>query len=166
MAFALQLLLCRRPGRPAIQEPPPGFAPAENQSRVDAEILLVPSVFPRATRTVTAALLLAIFATGCEEKNYDHVPPAGRGSLVLDNYTADRIRVFLDGGDAGELSRYGDAAWDLPPGLHRVVLDQREGPRHTAWDVDIITGRLTVIRIRVSDWNWCEYDGEFSVRAP
>ncbi len=112
------------------------------------------------------AMLAIALATGCEERNYDHTPPPGQGSLVLDNFTGDRIRVFIDGGDAGVLEDYDDDAWDLTPGLHRLVLDQRNGPRHAAWDVDIITGRLTVIRIRVSDWNWRLYDGEFSIRTP
>lgn len=116
--------------------------------------------------TAALALLAAALAAGCEERRYDHTPPPGQGSLILDNFTGDRIRVFIDGGDAGVLDDYDDNAWDLAPGLHRLVLDQRNGPRHAAWDVDIITGRLTVIRIRVSDWNWRLYDGEFSIRSP
>ncbi|MCX7818276.1 MAG: hypothetical protein N2652_03575 [Kiritimatiellae bacterium] len=111
-------------------------------------------------------LLALLLAGGCEERDYDHTPPAGYGSLILDNFTGDRIRVYINGGDAGLLDRYDDAAWDLRPGLHRVVLDQREGPRHAAWDVDVVTARLTVIRVRVSDWDWREYDGEFSIRSP
>lgn len=113
------------------------------------------------------AILLGVGLTvGCEDRSYDHTPPPGQGSLILDNFTGDKIRVFLDGGEAGLLTSFEEAAWDLRPGLHRVVLDQRGGPRHAAWDVDIITGRLTVIRIRVSDWNWRLYEGEFSIRRP
>lgn len=112
------------------------------------------------------AMLAFALAAGCEERHYDHTPPGGQGSLILDNFTGDRIRVFIDGGDAGVLDEYDDTAWDLRPGLHRLVLDQRNGPRYAAWDVDIITGRLTVIRIRISDWNWRLYDGEFSIRTP
>lgn len=113
-----------------------------------------------------AAAALAAVVAGCEEDTYGHRPPAGMGAIVLDNFTGDDINVFIDGQSVGRLDDYDDRAFDLAPGLHRVVLDARSSPRYGAWDVDVIADRLTVIRIRVASWNWREYDGEFSVRTP
>ena len=100
-------------------------------------------------RALAAALLLAV--AGCEdESDFDHDPPAGKGSLVIDNITVNEINVYVDGAFVGRVGDFGDRTDDLDPGLHRLVLDQRDGDRYRAEDVDILAGRLTVVSVRLS----------------
>ncbi len=103
---------------------------------------------------------------GCEEKDYDHTPPPDQGAIILENLTGDSLDVFVDGQSSGRLGEYDELAIDLDPGVHRVVLDQRHGVRYGTWDVDVVKGRLTVVRIRISTWDWREYDAEFSIQMP
>jgi hypothetical protein len=74
--------------------------------------------------------------------------------------------IFVDGQCSGRLGEYDEPVVDLERALHRVVLDQRHGSRYGAWDVDVVKGRLTVARIRISSWDWREYDAEFSIQTP
>ena len=78
------------------------------------------------------AAILILGVVGCED-NRDHYrdynPPAGKGSLVIDNMTADDIV-------------------DLAPGQCIVFLDGEHSSRDKHVTVDILNGRLTVLRVR------------------
>lgn len=98
-------------------------------------------------RTVLAIALAVSFAmlTGCEDdEEYDHRPPEGQGSLVIDNNTYDDIYVYIDGVEVLRAPYRSWRAYDLEPGAHRVVLDQRGGDRYHADDIDILENKRTV----------------------
>lgn len=94
-----------------------------------------------------AAILCA--APGCdtEEGYYDHVPPAGKGSLVIDNNTADDITVFLNGTNTASVGDGNERIFDLSPGVYRVVLDEEHGSQDYREDVDILSDRLTIMHV-------------------
>jgi hypothetical protein len=88
-------------------------------------------------------------AAGCEEhEDFDHDPPPGLGSLVIDNWVADDLDVFLDGEYAGEVDDNSDRIFDLAPGVYRLVLSDDDGDRSFRDDVDVLEGRLTVLTVR------------------
>lgn len=109
---------------------------------------------------------LAGFAAGCDDNDeFDHKPPAGMGSLILDNRTADTVNVIVDGASLGRTDSYDDRAFDLVPGMHRVLLDQHRGDRSGIFDFNVASGRLTVLRLEVSsDWNSDHYRASFDVQ--
>lgn len=115
---------------------------------------------------VLAVALLPFGFAGCEDDTYNHTPPAGQGSLFLDNRTGDDINVYLDGSIVRDLEDYDDRAYDLAPGLHRLVLDEQGGDRYGAWDIDIVASRLTVAEIRVASWDWRRYDARLHLESP
>ena len=98
------------------------------------------------------ALQLAWVTTGCESDNYtDHKPPAGDGSLVVDNHTGDDISIFVDGAYKAKVDSSSDRILDMAPGLYRVVLTEEDhGDRSYRADVDILDGRLTVLEVWIS----------------
>ena len=107
------------------------------------------------TRRLTAlcATAAALSVAGCdtdEDQVFDYVPPAGKGALIVDNKTSTDIGVYLDGISMGEVDDDSDQHFDATPGTHRLVLDEDNGDRQYAADVDILEGRLTVVRVRLS----------------
>jgi hypothetical protein len=98
------------------------------------------------------AVGLAAMLTGCEDDSFSHKPPDGQGCLIVDNCTSDRLKVFIDGFEATpRVSAYDDEAYDLNPGVYRVVLQERHGHRSCREDVDILEGRQTIMRVHLSD---------------
>ena len=97
---------------------------------------------------------------GCDETEYDYDPPAGQGSLVVDNFTGERIDVFIDGLEVDRVSSGKHRYYDLEPGVHRVAFDGDDSDRFWAEDVDILEERLTVLEVEAN------YDGTgtFAVR--
>jgi len=95
------------------------------------------------------AVSLVPMMTGCEANGYsDHNPPAGQGSLVVDNHTADDIAIFLNGENRGHVNNSSDRILDLEPGVYRLVLtDEEGGDRSYAADVDVLEGRLTILEV-------------------
>ncbi|HOW97649.1 MAG TPA: hypothetical protein P5567_14410 [Kiritimatiellia bacterium] len=112
------------------------------------------------------AVALALGVTGCEDEDYDHVPPDGQGSIILDNYSPDDIHVYIDGVETNEVKDYEDEAYDMTGGVHRVILDGKDNDRYGAWDVDVVVGQLTVVEIRTSDWNWDDYEVSIHLEEP
>ena len=103
-------------------------------------------------RIALAAVLSAgtiFFAAGCEDDHEYSRPPVGFGRLVLENYTAEDIRPYVDG-VARELVENGhDRAYDLAPGQHRVVLDQKGGTHlATVFEVDALENRVVIAEVR------------------
>ncbi len=107
-------------------------------------------------RLLLALALPFVFATtGCDDSDGDfsHKPPAGQGSLIVDNRTAAKFEVYIDGVKLARVATFDDRAFDLKPGVHRVIVDEDDGRRGDARDVDILDGRLTVLRIE-SDFSF------------
>jgi len=106
-------------------------------------------------------LLLGVCVwSGCEDdddKIYDHVPPEGKGTLVVDNDTADDINVYVNGVRKTRAGDGSESFTELDPGLYRVVLD---GEDDRSWrnDVDILEGRLTILHVRTDFSHPREYD--------
>jgi hypothetical protein len=95
---------------------------------------------------IPCALLLLV--SGCEDDDeYDHRPPAGQGALVIDNRSYDDIYVFIDGREVQRTPYRSWRAYDLNPGVRRVVLDQRGGDAYYAADIDILERKLTVLDV-------------------
>ena len=93
--------------------------------------------------------LLTFGPAGCEEDDdyKDHDIPAGKGSLVVQNRTADDIDVFVDGALVSRVDDDDEGAFDLAPGFRRVVLVEKDGDRDWRRDVDILDQRFTVLRV-------------------
>ncbi|MBI3985654.1 MAG: hypothetical protein HY343_01935 [Lentisphaerae bacterium] len=102
--------------------------------------------------------LALLCLAGCEEDDFDHQPPAGQGSLIVDNNTYDDIRIYLNGYDTNSVSDYSRRTFDLAPGVYRVVLDQRSGDRTYRDDVDVLVGELTILDVRIGSLQSDEYD--------
>lgn len=119
----------------------------------------------KTSRTACVLALLAslgFFVAGCDLDNRNsrkHNPPDGYGALVVENNSSGDIRVYIDGKEAGKLSNYSNRPFDLLPGIHRVLLDERHGSRSWRDDVDIIENRLTILDV---SGGW---DSEFDVRV-
>ena len=86
--------------------------------------------------------------TGCEDdEDIDHDPPAGMGSIVVDNRTYNDINVFIDGIQTNRTSDKDWRAYDLAPGVYRVVLDEDDGDRNFRGDVDVLENQLTIMDV-------------------
>lgn len=99
------------------------------------------------TRIITAVLLggIFLFITSCEyDDEYNYRPPQGQGALIIDNNTEDDIYVYIDGRLATRAPYSSEQEYDLEPGEHRVILDQRGGDRYYGDDVDILENKLTI----------------------
>ncbi|MFO7534288.1 MAG: hypothetical protein R6X19_01150 [Kiritimatiellia bacterium] len=99
-----------------------------------------------------ACLAALLGAPGCEtdDDDYDHNPPLGQGGIIVENFTYTDLEFFLDGRLQGKVSDDDDRAFDFPPGVYRVVLnDEDDSNRSWAGDVDVLQGRLTILNVRV-----------------
>lgn len=94
-----------------------------------------------------AVLLSALLFTACEDDDYDHDPPEGQGSLIIDNRTFNDIYVYLNGDEQVRAPYDGERTYDLDPGVYRLVLDERGGDRFYSEDIDILEDRLTVLKV-------------------
>ncbi len=102
------------------------------------------------TAPLVAALAVLLLAPGCESDNeFSHTPPAGQGSLIVDNYTYTDIEFFLNGILQETVNSDHDKTFDLAPGVYRVVLNDDNGDRNWADDVDVLEGRLTVLTVKI-----------------
>jgi hypothetical protein len=92
---------------------------------------------------------------GCDDTEFDREPPAGQGSLIVDNFTGDRVRVYIEGVEDRSVSSGDHRYYDREPGVYRVALDGDDIRRYWAGDVDVLEGRRTVLEVRgySSDFN-------------
>lgn len=108
------------------------------------------------TRWALATAAACLIATGCDygkNDHFSHKPPAGQGSLIVNNLTGDDIAVYVDGQRLKDVGDYDDRAYDLSPGVRRVLLDQRGGHRTFDDDVDVVEGRRTVMDVESSGFD-------------
>ena len=87
---------------------------------------------------------------GCDDSSNDHEPPAGQGSLIVDNFSGYRMYVYINGQSVGNVSAGEDDYYDRLPGICRVVIDGEYADQSWAGDVDILEGRRTVLEVRPS----------------
>ncbi len=99
-------------------------------------------------RTLIAAVMLALVA-GCEDQRFDHEPPPGLGSLVVDNLTGTSLEVFIDRAAPEQVRAWRHRIWDMTPGIHRLVIRDGDDGRFYSGDADIVEGRLTIAEVRI-----------------
>ncbi|MCZ7591823.1 MAG: hypothetical protein M5U15_06565 [Kiritimatiellae bacterium] len=93
-------------------------------------------------------IALCFVGAGChDDSRFDHDAPDGQGTLAIDNFTGDRIQVYIGGTrvddtGAGKLHFY-----DVKPATYRVVLNSASSDRFWAADVDILVGRISVVEL-------------------
>jgi len=110
----------------------------------------------RAVR-LAAGMILMLGLCACDSGDWSHTPPAGMGSIIVDNRTADGVHVYLEGAYAKPVSDFDNETFDLAPGIHRVVLDESHGSRNWRGDVDVLEGKLTVLEVS-GDYAGSDYD--------
>ncbi|HAL92356.1 MAG TPA: hypothetical protein DCM68_04955 [Verrucomicrobia bacterium] len=107
-------------------------------------------------------MLPLIFAAGalggCDDSDFDRDPPEGQGSMVVDNYTGDRVRVYIEGERVDSVGEGDHRYYDLDPGVYRVALDGDDTDRSWAGDVDILENRRTVLEVRGYSGDYDEFD--------
>lgn len=101
--------------------------------------------------------ILMLGLCACDYDHWNHKPPAGMGSIIVDNRTADGVNVYLDGYYTNRVSDFDNEAFDLTPAVHRVVLDEARGIRAWRGDVDVLEGKLTVLEVN-SGFYGSDYD--------
>jgi len=91
---------------------------------------------------------LGLCLAGCDNDRFDHTPPAGQGTLIVDNIIADDLLVYVNGRSVFDVSDYDHELVDLNPGLYRLVIDEKHGFHSYSGDLDILEGQLTVIEVK------------------
>ena len=108
---------------------------------------------------ILAISLAAIgMLAGCDDSEYDYDPPSGMGALVVDNFTGDRLLVYVDGMKAESAPAGHHRYYDLDPGVHRIALDGDDTHRAWARDVDILEGRRTVLEVHGTSTDYYALD--------
>jgi len=108
---------------------------------------------------LAGGMMLMLGLGACDNDDWNHTPPPGMGSIIVDNRTADDVNVYLDGYYTNGVSDFDYEAYDLAPGIHRVVLDESHGSRNWWGDVDVLQGKLTVLEV-----NDGYYSSDYDVR--
>ena len=101
---------------------------------------------------------MLLVAGGCEDDEFDHDPPEGMGTLVVDNWTSDRIYVYIDGEEKESVTDDKHRYYDLAPGVYRVVLEGDDNDRTWRDDVDVLDDRLTVLHVREAAFDPDDFD--------
>ena len=106
---------------------------------------------PSTSLALSFILLSSLIMTlGCD-REFDHEPPVGQGSIIIDNNTGGDLDVYMGGAQTNDVDTGDNEAYDLPPGLYRVVIDEEDGTRSWADDVDVLEDRLTILKVYSSD---------------
>ena len=111
---------------------------------------------------ILALLTTSITLTGCDwdDDNDDDFDPAeGKGAIIVDNNSADEIAVYIDGVRFDDVDSYSDEPYEVDPGVHRVVLDQRGGDRSYRDDIDVLQNKRTVLDVSAPTFD-DDYDVE------
>jgi len=119
--------------------------------------------FVRTAMMVAAAGLLS----ACDlDDDPDRKPPAGQGSIYVNNLTSSELRVYIDGTEVGEVDDNGNRYYDVDPGIYRVILDEKGGDRTFRDDIDVVEGRITVLDVAFESFDDDEFDVEIFFRTP
>lgn len=105
-------------------------------------------------------MLLALLQPGCDlDEDYDHSPPAGFGTLYVDNNSPDDLNVYIGGAAMAGVGHHDTRYYDLEPGVYRVVLDDADDSDRSFHDeVDILEGRRTILDVSLSAANFRRYN--------
>ena len=96
------------------------------------------------------ALTLGSASSDCDDdRGSDRNPPAGQGSIVVDNLTRNNIRVFVNGENVGVAKDDRKTGFDFNPGVYRVILDEAGGDQTFRDDIDVLEGRVTVLEVAI-----------------
>ena len=108
------------------------------------------------------ALLLTTTAglVGCEldDEDYDHNPPAGLGTMYIDNNTYDSLEIYVDAVKVGEVGDYDTRYFDLEPGTHRIIVQEEGGTTSFRDDIDIVERERTIVDVSYDSNDSSEYD--------
>lgn len=116
---------------------------------------------------LAAMTSLAVVFTGCEDFDpTDHKPPEGQGAMIVNNHLPHDIVVYVDGEQQRDANDNDDQAYDLAPGVHRVVLDERNGNGTFRDDIDIIAGRNTVLDVTYDPFDGSRLDVSIFFKTP
>jgi hypothetical protein len=109
------------------------------------------------SRLLALGLLLMAVA-GCERDD-DHTPPAGMGSIMVRNNSGDDSFVYFNGALASNRADYATTTpYDLAPGSYRVSLTERRGWRSWSGFVDVLENRLTFMDVTLDLQNTYAYN--------
>jgi len=103
-------------------------------------------------------LLTAIFGCNYDDDDFDHNPPPGMGCIIVNNNTANDIRVFVNGIATNNTDDADWEAYDMKPGVYRVVLEERHGDRSYRDDIDVIENRRTILDVTTDAVRRDRYD--------
>ena len=112
----------------------------------------------RAWAMVALLAGLLVAGGGCDDEEFDHDPPEGMGTLVVDNWSGDRVQVYIDGAEVESVTNDKHRYYDLAPGVYRVVLEGDDNDRNWRDDVDVLEDRLTVLQVRGAAFEPDEFD--------
>lgn len=104
---------------------------------------------PKFISTFSALVCFCAFwFSGCDDDRFDHTPPAGQGTMIVDNLTTDTLLVYVNGRSVFNIDDNDHELVDLAPGLYRVVIDEKHGFHSYYGDLDILEGQLTVLEVK------------------
>lgn len=107
--------------------------------------------FGRIFLPAALAISLSLTLMGCDndDNDFDHDPPAGKGTLYVVNRTPNDCDVFIDGTERSGVDADDKEWYDLDPDVRRVVVDQDDSYRVFRGDVDILDGQRTILELSV-----------------
>lgn len=108
-------------------------------------------------RWVPLLVVMCVFFTGCDSSDDHRTPPVGKGSIYIDNISADRLRVYLNGGEVESIGTSDERYYDLNPGVYRVSLDGSSTDRSWRGDVDVLEGRITIMEVFIDGVDYTTY---------
>ena len=98
---------------------------------------------------LAASLSLTLLGCDNNDDDFDHDPPAGKGTLYVVNRTPNDCNVFIDGTEARGVDGNDKEWYDLDPNTRRVVVEQDKTYRVFRGDVDILDGKRTILELSV-----------------
>jgi hypothetical protein len=114
---------------------------------------------------VLGALFGLFILAGCDDDDISRNLQPGQGAIFINNNTSSDLVVFIDGERFQTVQDFSNRAYDLDPGIYRVVLDESGGDRAFRDDVDVIEGRLTVLDVAIEPFG-NNFDVEVFFRRP
>ena len=104
-------------------------------------------------RILLVSLPLLLLSACDDDEYHDNTPPEGQGGLIVVNDRPEGMRVFIDGEAQADVGDYDDRAYNLEPGVHRVILDAKKSRGAFIQEVEILAGRNVVLLVEDSGAN-------------